>query len=120
VPAGEKIFIVGNVKKPGAFGIGEDAGSSVLKAVAMAEGLTPYASKQAVIYRREAAGSVNEMTVELGKIMDRKVADSPLLPNDVLYIPEAKGKKLGWTTVEKILLFGSGAATAVIYGAAVH
>jgi polysaccharide export outer membrane protein len=120
IPAAEKIFVVGNVRRPGAFGIGEDAGSTILKAVAMAEGLTPFAAKQAVIYRREAAGSVNEVTVELGKIMGRKAPDSPLLPNDVLYIPEAKGRKLGWATVEKLLLFGSGAATAVIYGAAVR
>ncbi len=120
IPAAEKIFVVGNVRRPGAFGVGEEAGTTVLKAVAMAEGLAPYAAKQAVIYRREATGSMNELTVELGKIMGRKAPDSPLLPNDVLYIPEARGKKLGWATVERLLLFGSGATTALIYGTTVH
>ncbi len=120
VPTAEKIFVVGNVKKSGAFAMGEDAGTSVLKAVALAEGLMPYAAKQAVIYRKEAAGSVNEVPVEIGKIMARKSPDVPLLPNDVLYIPEAKASKVGWATVERLLLFGSGAATAMIYGAAVH
>jgi polysaccharide biosynthesis/export protein len=120
IPAAEKIFVVGNVRRPGAFGVGEETGTTVLKAVAMAEGLSPYAASQAVIYRREAAGSVNEITVELGKIMGRKAADSPLLPNDVLYIPEAKARKLGWATVERLLLFGSGAATALIYGTTVR
>jgi polysaccharide export outer membrane protein len=120
VPTTDRIFVVGNVKKPGAFPTGEEAGATVLKAVALAEGLMPYASKQAVIYRREAAGSVNEIPVELSKIMDRKTADAPLLPNDVLYIPESKGRRLGWATVERLLLFGSGATTALIYGAAVH
>jgi polysaccharide export outer membrane protein len=120
VPTTDKVFIVGNVKKPGAFAVGEEAGTSILKAVAMAEGLMPYAAKEAVIYRREIAGNVNEQTVDIGKIMARKAADVTLLPNDVLYIPEAKGARLGWATLEKVLLFGSGAATALIYGAAVH
>ena len=120
VPTADKVFIVGNVKRPGAFAIGEDSGTTVLKAVALAEGLMPYAAKEAVIYRREIAGKVNEQTVDIGKIMGRKAADVALLPNDVLYIPEAKATKLGWATLERLLLFGSGAATAMIYGAAVH
>jgi polysaccharide export outer membrane protein len=120
VPQADKIFVVGNVKRPGAFGIGENAGTSVMKAVAMAEGLMPYTGKQAIIYRREATGSVNELQIEFRKIMDRKAPDTPLLPNDVLYIPEARGKRVGWAMVERLLLFGSGATTALIYGAAVH
>ena len=120
VPTADKVFIVGNVKKPGAFAIGEDAGTSVMKAVALAEGLMPFAAKEAVIYRREIAGHVNEQTVDIGKIMGRKSPDVPLLPNDVLYIPEAKATRMGWATLERLLLFGSGAATAMIYGAAVH
>jgi polysaccharide export outer membrane protein len=120
VPTADKVFVVGNVKKPGAFAIGGDAGTTVLKAVALAEGLMPYAAKEAVVYRREIAGNVNEQTVDIGKIMGRKSPDIPLLPNDVLYIPEAKASRLGWATLERLLLFGSGAATAMIYGAAVH
>jgi polysaccharide biosynthesis/export protein len=120
VPTADKIFVVGNVKKPGAFAIGGDAGTTVLKAVALAEGLMPYAAKEAVIYRREIAGSTNERTVDIGKIMGRKSPDMPLLPNDVLYIPEAKASRLGWATLERLLMFGSGATTALIYGAAVH
>jgi hypothetical protein len=80
----------------------------------------PYAAKEAVIYRREIAGNVNEQNIDIGKIMARKASDVALLPNDVLYIPEAKATRLGWATLEKLLLFGSGAATAMIYGAAVH
>jgi polysaccharide export outer membrane protein len=120
VPEGGKVFVVGNVKKPGAFGMGDEPAITVLKAVALAEGLMPYAAKDAVIYRREAAGSTNELPVGISKIMNRKAPDTPLLPNDVLYIPDAKARRLGWTAVERILLFGSGATTALIYGAAVH
>jgi polysaccharide export outer membrane protein len=120
VPPADKIFVVGNVRRPGAFALGDDPGTSVLKAVALSEGLMPYAAGKAVIYRREAAGSVNEVPVELSKILARKAPDVALLPNDVLYIPDAKGRRLGWAAVEKVLLFGSGATTALIYGTAVH
>lgn len=120
VPEGGKVFVVGNVKKPGAFGMGDEPATTVLKAVALAEGLMPYAAKQGLIYRREAVGSMNEVPVEIGRIMDRKSPDMVLLANDVLYIPDAKGRRIAWSTVERILLFGSGATTALIYGAAVH
>jgi len=120
VPESENIFVVGNVRKPGAFPVGGDTRLTVLKAVALAEGLTPFSGKQGVIYRREGAGSANELPIEIGKIMDRKTPDVVLLPNDVLYIPDAKGKRATWNTVEKLLVFGTGAGTALIYGAAVH
>ena len=60
VPEAGKIFVVGNVKKPGAFPLQEDAESTILKALALAEGLLPYAAKQAYIYRREAGPGAKE------------------------------------------------------------
>ena len=42
VPPVGKVFVLGNVKKPGAFRIDDPFGMTVLKALAMAEGLTPY------------------------------------------------------------------------------
>jgi polysaccharide biosynthesis/export protein len=116
VPEAGKIFVVGNVKKPGAFGMQDNAESSVLRAVALAEGLLPYAAKQAFIYRREgAAGAKNEIPIELRKILERKAPDVPVLPNDILYIPDAKGTRATLAALEKIFLFGSGATSALIY-----
>ena len=116
VPEAGKIFVVGNVKKPGAFPLQEDAESTILKALALAEGLLPYAAKQAYIYRREAGpGAKNEIPIEIGKIMDRKSPDLPLKANDILYIPDAKGTRAMWSALEKVLLFGSGATSALIY-----
>jgi polysaccharide export outer membrane protein len=117
VPEAGKIFVVGNVKKPGAFAMEDGAESSVLKVLALAEGLAPFAAKQAFIYRREASGSKNEIPIELTRIMQRKAPDAPLLANDVLYIPDNHGKRLGLAALEKLLMFGSTAgATALIYG----
>jgi polysaccharide export outer membrane protein len=117
VPEAGKVFVVGNVKKPGAFAVLDGTESSVLKMLALAEGLSPFAGREAYIYRREASGSKNEVAIELRKIMDRKAPDAPLLPNDVLYIPDNRNRRLGMATLERILLFGSTAgATALMYG----
>ena len=57
VPEAGKVFVVGNVKKPGAFSVEDGGETSVLKMLALAEGLAAYAGKQAYIYRREASGT---------------------------------------------------------------
>lgn len=117
VPEAGKVFVVGNVKRPGAFPVQDGAETSVLKVLALAEGLVPFAGKQAYIYRREASGNKNEIPIELRKIMDRKAPDATLLANDVLYVPDNHGKRLGIAALEKLLMFGSTAgATALIYG----
>jgi polysaccharide export outer membrane protein len=116
VPEVSKIYIVGNVKKPGAFPVQDGADTTILEMLALAEGLSPYASKEAYIYRREAGGGKNEIPVPLGKIMKRESPDVPLTANDILYIPDRAGKRLSVTTLEKILVFGSAAGAAMIYG----
>jgi polysaccharide export outer membrane protein len=115
VPEVGKFFVLGNVKKPGAFAAQGGSEATVLKALAMAEGLLPYAAKRAYVYRREESGAKNEIVIELGRMMDRKTPDIPLVANDILYIPDAKGTRATFATLEKILLFGTGATTALIY-----
>jgi polysaccharide biosynthesis/export protein len=117
VPELGKIFVIGNVKKPGAYPIQGDADTTVLTVLALAEGLTPNAGNQAYVLRREAgAGSKSQIAVELKKIMDRKVPDRTLMASDVLYVPDNSTRRLGLAALERILLFGSTAgATALIW-----
>ncbi len=114
VPEAGKVFIVGNVKRPGTFPVQDGAQTSVLKMLALAEGLAPFAGKQAYIYRRKGSGSKHEIPIDLSKIMQRKIPDAPLLANDILYIPDNRNGRLGLLTLEKLLLFGGTAgATAM-------
>jgi polysaccharide export outer membrane protein len=115
VPEAGKIFVLGNVKKPGAFAARDSANTTVLTALAIAEGLTSYAGKQAYIYRREASGKKNEIPIELKQIMNRKSPDVPLMADDILYIPDAKGTRAALAAMEKLVLVGSGATSALIY-----
>jgi polysaccharide biosynthesis/export protein len=122
VPDVGRIFVVGNVKKPGTYPIQEGSESTVLKALAVSEGLMPFAGKQAFIYRREggANGSKNEIPIELSKIMDRKSPDVPMLANDILYVPDRHGRRASLGVLEKVLMFGAGAGTALIYTSTIH
>jgi len=116
VPEIGKVYVMGNVKKSGAYPVQDGADTTVMQMLALAEGLSPFANKQAFIYRREAAGSKNEIAVPLDKIMKRQAPDVPLTANDILYIPDNRGKRFGMAALEKILLFGGTAgATALIY-----
>jgi len=117
VPEIGRVYVVGNVKKPGAFPVQDGSDTTVLQMIALAEGLMPYATKEAYIYRREGTGEKNEIAVPLDKIMQRKAPDVPMTANDILYIPDNKGKRLGVRAIEAIIGFGTGAgATALMYG----
>lgn len=116
VPEVSKIYILGNVKKPGAFPVQDGGDTTVLQMLALAEGIMPFASKQAFIYRHDTAGAKNEIPVALDLIMRRKAPDVALIANDILYIPDNKGRRMSVAALEKILLFGTTAgATALIY-----
>jgi polysaccharide export outer membrane protein len=115
VPDAGKVFVLGNVKKPGAYTAQDSGNTTVLKALALAEGLMPYAGKQAYIYRREASGTKNEIPIELKQIMNRKLPDVPLMADDILYVPDAKGTRATLAVLEKVLIFGTGVTGALIY-----
>jgi len=68
---------------------------TALKAVALAHGLTSFAkADDSVIMRTDPkTGKRVEIHVHLKKIQQHKVDDVPLLSNDILYVPDSKGRK---------------------------
>ena len=115
VPEVSKIFVVGNVKKPGAYPMPDTAETTVLQVLALAEGLAPYATSRAFIYRRDAAtGGKHEIPIELKQIMKRKAPDVPLAANDILYIPDNSGRRLTSTAIERVAGFGAATASGIL------
>jgi polysaccharide biosynthesis/export protein len=115
VPPAGRVYVVGNVKKSGSFPVQDGNGTTVLKAIALSEGLLPYANKQAYIYRREAGkNGGGEIPVELSRILDRKAPDMQLQPNDILYIPDSKGRRLTAQTLDRIAGFSSSTASGML------
>jgi len=115
VPEAGKVFVVGNVRRPGAFAVQDTSDTTVLKVLALAEGLSPFADKVAFIYRQTAgSGAKTEIPIELTKIMDRKTPDIPLEANDILYIPDNKGRRMTVTALERLAGFGSSTASGLL------
>jgi polysaccharide export outer membrane protein len=116
VPEAGRIFVVGDVKKSGAFYITDGSESSVLKALALSEGLDSFSSHAAYIYRTDDAGEARkEIPIELKKIMDRKSPDVALMSGDILYIPSATGAKASLKALETSLGIGTALGAAFIY-----
>lgn len=113
----DKVTIVGNIKSPGLYPVPQRGDMTVFQILALSGGTMPYYQKQAYIYRREASGDRNEITVPLQKILDRKAEDIKLEANDILYVPDSRKKRLTAETIEKVIAFGAGVGTSlIIYG----
>ncbi len=96
VSAAPVVYVMGAVIRPGGFVLPDSkSGVTVLKALAMAEGLKPISgAKRSVIVRRSGSGEGRqEIAIDVAKLMARKLPDQPLEPNDILFIPESYSKK---------------------------
>ena len=97
VPKAGIIYVMGfGIVQPGGYVLqGHGDQITVMKAIALAHGLTNFAkADDAVIMRTNAAtGQKEEIPVKAKKIELRKVPDVSLQANDILYIPDNAGKK---------------------------
>ena len=115
VPEAGRIFVAGNVTHPGVFPITDGSESSVLKALALSEGLESFSGHTAYIYRIEGNGSKNEIPIDVKKIVARKSPDVPLYANDMLYIPNRAGMQASAKALLIVSGIGLGVATLMVY-----
>ncbi|MDR3734520.1 MAG: polysaccharide biosynthesis/export family protein [Acidobacteriaceae bacterium] len=116
VTNGGQLYIVGNVKHPGAFPLTSDTESSVLKAMALSGGLESFSSHTAYIYRmNDSNGHKEEIPVPITKIMAREAPDVPLYGNDVLYVPGRNGQRVSARALQIAAGVGLGIAGILIY-----
>jgi polysaccharide export outer membrane protein len=114
VPEAGKIFVLGNIRKPGGFRVRDPGDNTVLKLVALSEGLMPYSSKIAYIVRRPEQGAPQEIPIEIEKIMQRKAPDMPLEIGDILYVPDNKTRRTTMSIVDRVAGFGASTASGVL------
>ena len=103
IPKAELIYVLGDVKKAGGFQLSTHPSVSVIKALALAEGLTPdNKASDARILREEPGGDgvPREIPVDIKKIEAGKAPDVPLYANDVLFIPHSGAKVTARRAVE--------------------
>jgi polysaccharide export outer membrane protein len=115
VQEADKIFVAGNVNRPGAYTMQGDADTTVIKALALSAGLAPYAAKEAYIYRlHPGGGGRDEVKVPLSRIMKRKAPDTALRADDILYIPDNNGKRMTSKVLNQIAGVGAAVSTGLV------
>jgi polysaccharide export outer membrane protein len=115
VPVAGEVYVAGSVKNPGAFSLKDASDTSVLKVLALAGGLIPFASKQAYIYRRRPGDDhKDEIPIALSRIIGRKVPDVALQGDDILYVPDAKGRRISVSALERIAGFGAATTSGLL------
>jgi polysaccharide export outer membrane protein len=117
VPRAGIVYVTGAVTKPGGFPIRSTGdGTTVLQAVALAEGLKSTAVlKRTTIIRLDPAApdGHKQLPIDLKEIMAGKAKDPVLQASDILFIPDSQSKKAFGRGVEAALSVVTGLA---IYG----
>jgi polysaccharide biosynthesis/export protein len=115
VPRAPRIFILGNVRKPGSIALVETSGSSVMKAIAMTDGLAPFATNEAWIFRQNPGAAEREqIQVHLAAIMNRKSPDVDLKADDIFYVPDNKTKRITADVLDRLVSFGSATTSGML------
>lgn len=112
------VYVVGDVKRAGAFNLGGQRTMSVLSAVSLAGGFGHTAKPdKATILRPAPDGQKHEqIAVNIKRILAGKDEDIGLHPDDVLVVPTSS-RRVFATVVSGTL---AGAVSAAIYAGAVH
>jgi polysaccharide export outer membrane protein len=103
VPQAAMVYVVGEVKKPGAFPMPSNEKLTVLRAIALGEGLAPTAAKgDVLILRSKENGERHEIAVHLDRILKSKETDIVLQAQDVLFVPTSGGKAVARGTLDAL------------------
>jgi hypothetical protein len=114
IPRAGIVYVTGGgISQPGGYVLqshGEQI--TVLKAVALAHGLTGFAkADNAVIMRSNpVTGQRDAIPVRIKQIENQKTHDVLMKSNDILYIPDSKGLKVLARGAEAAISIGSGLA----------
>ncbi|HVG20271.1 MAG TPA: polysaccharide biosynthesis/export family protein [Blastocatellia bacterium] len=107
IPPADVFYVAGEVNAPGSFPLSE--GTTLRQAMALAQGATfNAAAGDGVILRTDVAtGRREEIKVDIGAVMKNKKQDVLLQANDIVMVPNSKGKTIGNAILKA---FGLGAA----------
>ena len=96
---------------PGGFPMGQDETLSTLQVLSLAQGPEDTAALQKAEIIRLVPGSKarTELAINLKQLLDGRVADVPLQPGDILWVPSSALRKAGARTVQAIVNAATGA-----------
>ncbi len=115
VPKADMIYVIGSVRRPGGYVMGQDQTISALQILALAEGMDHTASGTKARVMRVVPGDPNrtEIAVNLDKLLRGKIPDMQLRSDDILFVPSSAAKTIMLRTADA----GTAIAQVAVYAA---
>lgn len=112
VARADKVYLIGEVQKPGEYILRERQSVSLLQALSMAGGISRSAGAKNAKVLRVVAGNTerSEIPVNLKLVMEGHGKDFQLLPDDILFVPGAMSKNIAMRSLEAAITVGTGLA----------
>src|SRR5262249_51197318 len=97
IPVSDVFFVAGEVSSPGSFPLKD--GTTVRQAISLAQGTNfNAAASRGVIFRENPInGTRQEIKVDIAAIMNGKSQDIPIIPNDIVIVPNSRIRSIGST-----------------------
>ncbi|MFZ0798861.1 MAG: polysaccharide biosynthesis/export family protein [Terriglobales bacterium] len=108
------VYVVGDVNRPSGFLI-EDNTLSVLKALALAGGSTRTSALNKTRILRQTPHGVQEIPINLKKVLYAKAPDLPLVKGDILFIPGSAGKAAAYRTADAAMSLSTALAVVAVH-----
>jgi|HubBroStandDraft_6_1064221.scaffolds.fasta_scaffold62253_2 polysaccharide biosynthesis/export protein len=107
------VYVVGDVNHPSGFLI-EDNSLTVLKALALAGGNTRTSALNKTRILRQTPNGIQEIPVDLKKVLYAKAPDIALTKGDILFIPGSAAKAAAYRTAEAAVALSSALAVVAV------
>jgi polysaccharide export outer membrane protein len=108
------VYVVGDVQHPSGFLI-EDTSLTVLKALALAGGSTRTSSLNKTKILRQTPNGVQEIPVQLKKVLYAKAPDVPLVKGDILFIPGSSAKAAAYRSADAAMSLSTALAVVAVH-----
>jgi polysaccharide export outer membrane protein len=108
------VYVVGDVNHPSGFLI-EDDGLSVLKALALAGGSTRTSALHKTRILRRTPSGIQEIPIDLRKVLYAKAPDMALVKGDVLFVPGSGAKAAAYRTADAAMSLSTALAVVAIH-----
>lgn len=108
------VYVVGDVQHPSGFMI-EDNALTVLKALALAGGSTRTSALNKSRILRQTPNGIQEIPINLKKVLYSKAPDMALVKGDVLFIPGSAGKAAAYRTADAAMSMSTALAVVAVH-----
>jgi hypothetical protein len=118
VSESQAVYVLGEVSRQGGVPISGANRVTIMQLISASGGLTKTAASKDIRILRIVPGSVSrqEMKVDFKAVLAGKSQDIALVPNDIVFVPDNKGKRIATRVIEGAV----GAGTSILTWGAVY